>query len=595
MYVLVPRYKLYPPAIATKLRRHCWTTCVLSGPCAAVAAAALSASTLRRSRPTVDSALRRLNMQWVSLLAGVLLALLSTHTCAAEPLHLGAADARPVLPLTEGQLGTTPKPPPGNVSAVEELLDRVLPGAREHFQLAIDSSACSSAGCFTLEDGSDGTIKVTGSSASDVSAGVGSYLMDHANMTIGWPRGGGQNLVMPKSWPKLGRKLAKQRNTPWSYIMNVCTHSYSLVWYSWQDWEAFIDWQALWGINLNLAMTGQEEVQWKVFTQLGLNDSEIRGWFNGPALLTWSRGQNEYGAGIAGPLPRSWMKSQWHLQKKILARYRQLGIVGQLPGFQGNMPVGIKALKQDSNISVQGATGWIDSLDPLYAEVADLWMKTLVADFGTDHWYQLDGYLNGGTAPWMDATAQSDLGRDSLLLRPLQPINPLLPVSLTAPAVRNRIDGDPAWKARGVAAYTGLNRTDPDAVWSFQGFAFVGWSTDEKAAWLKGFIDAVPEHHFNVIDMGYSGSGEWHKVCALDSPCHIGRCPPCCPLAHTSGGCVRWWQWNDSSFFDAKYVWTALMNFGGTNGNSLRRMSLLRDFSRSIGIGGGFACGHNAY
>ena len=64
---------------------------------------------------------------------------------------------------------------------------------------------------------------------------------------------------------------------------------------------------------------------------------------------------------------------------------------------------------------------------------------------------------------------------------------------------------------RGVAAYTGLNRTDPEAVWSFQGFAFVGWSTAEKAGWLKGFIDAVPKDHFNVIDMGYSGNGEWHK------------------------------------------------------------------------------------
>lgn len=56
--------------------------------------------------------------------------------------------------------------------------------------------------------------------------------------------------------------------------------------------------------------------------------------------------------------------------------------------------------------------------------------------------------------------------------------------------------------------------------------------------WLvlrQGFIDAVPEDHFNVVDMGYSGSGEWHK-------------------------------WNDSSFFETKYVWTALMNFGGTNG-----------------------------
>lgn len=96
----------------------------------------------------------------------------------------------------------TPKPLQGNVSAVEELLERVLPGARAHFRLSIDASACSSsAGCFTLEDGSGGTVKVTGSTTSDVSAGVGAYLMDHANMTIGWARGGGQNLHLPQHWP----------------------------------------------------------------------------------------------------------------------------------------------------------------------------------------------------------------------------------------------------------------------------------------------------------------------------------------------------------------------------------------------------------
>jgi hypothetical protein len=65
------------------------------------------------------------------------------------------------------------------------------------------------------------------------------------------------------------------------------------------DWklaaQAFIDWMALSGINNYLAETGQEEVSYKVLTKLGLNDSTIRNWFNGPALLTWSRGQNEYG------------------------------------------------------------------------------------------------------------------------------------------------------------------------------------------------------------------------------------------------------------------------------------------------------------
>ena len=38
---------------------------------------------------------------------------------------------------------------------------------------------------------------------------------------------------------------------------------------------------ALAGINNVLAMTGQEEIAYKVFTKFGLNDTEIRSWFNG--------------------------------------------------------------------------------------------------------------------------------------------------------------------------------------------------------------------------------------------------------------------------------------------------------------------------
>lgn len=45
-------------------------------------------------------------------------------------------------------------------------------------------------------------------------------------------------------------------------------------------------------------------------------------------------------------------------------------------------------------------TAWMDALDPTYATITDEWMQTMVHDFGTDHWWQLDGYFNGGTAPW---------------------------------------------------------------------------------------------------------------------------------------------------------------------------------------------------
>ncbi len=43
--------------------------------------------------------------------------------------------------------------------------------------------------------------------------------------------------------------------------------------------------------------------------------------------------------------------------------------VGQLPGFQGNVPMALKALYSDSNITVAGDTGWMYSTDPLFGKV----------------------------------------------------------------------------------------------------------------------------------------------------------------------------------------------------------------------------------
>ena len=104
-------------------------------------------------------------------------------------------------------------------------------------------------------------------------------------------------------------------------------------------------------VNVFLAMTGQEEVQYKAFQRFGLKDAEIREFFNGPAFLTWSRGQSMQSVGSSAEpeggesgLPRSWMQAQHALQKYILKLSRSLGIIGVLPAFQGNMPPRIKAL-----------------------------------------------------------------------------------------------------------------------------------------------------------------------------------------------------------------------------------------------------------
>ena len=438
---------------------------------------------------------------------------------------------------TAASVGTKPtvaSAAPDPTAPVAALLERLLPDSSSHFQLRISGKPS----CFSIDDVSDlpgHQIIVNGGDLATLAAGVGYYLRERANITIGWPRGGGSRVGVPAGgWPTMassGGRLDVCRATEYSYFMNVCTHSYSLVWYGWDDWSRLIDWMALRGINVYLAMTGQEEVQHKVFTSLGVADADVRGWFNGPAFLTWSRGQNEYGSGIAGPLPRSFMKSQFALQKRILARSRSLGLIGQLPAFQGNVPVQLKALLHDTNMTAKGATAWMDALDPNFGKVADVWMKELLSSFGTDHWYQLDGWFNGGVPPWLAASAATAAS-----------------AALVAPtgtgARRAPVAEDPLWRRRGAAAYRGLNATDPKAVWSYQGFAFEEWNSSDpkRVAALKGLVHAAPRGRMVLVDMDYA-EGEWLR---WGEPSAIGG--------------------EGSGYWGTPFIWTKLHEFGGTDG-----------------------------
>jgi hypothetical protein len=44
---------------------------------------------------------------------------------------------------------------------------------------------------------------------------------------------------------------------------------------------------ALWGVNLVLAYTGQEQLFKQVYNGMGVNDSVLANTFDGPAFLTW--------------------------------------------------------------------------------------------------------------------------------------------------------------------------------------------------------------------------------------------------------------------------------------------------------------------
>ena len=96
------------------------------------------------------------------------------------------------------------------------------------------------------------------------------------------------------------------------------------------------------------------------------------------------------------------MQSQWELQKLIMARYRSLGIVGHLPAFGGFAPWALAVAQNDSKphsgasrgkIGKDYDTAWIDGRDPLFTRVADAWMAQIIADFGSDHAWQMDAFF----------------------------------------------------------------------------------------------------------------------------------------------------------------------------------------------------------
>jgi alpha-N-acetylglucosaminidase len=236
---------------------------------------------------------------------------------------------------------------------------------------------------------------------------LGQYLKKNCLMSFAWAKTGGHQLKAPEVWPALTKPMILNKAVQYTYYENVVTVSYSQWNWDWDRWSREIDWMALTGVNLCLAFTGQEEIYRKVYTGLGLNDTQLQHFFDGPAFLAWSRGQGM--SGVGGPLPRKFMAEQWALNKKIVSRQKELGIGSILPQFQGNVPVPMVKLFPGANISVQSgaSSGWLDGLDPLFERMSDLVLTTLIEDFGMTGFYEADGFFNHDTGPWYEKTHPS--------------------------------------------------------------------------------------------------------------------------------------------------------------------------------------------
>jgi alpha-N-acetylglucosaminidase len=270
------------------------------------------------------------------------------------------------------------------------VIKRLIPDRAEKF--VVELLPKDSPDVFEIESQNDKII-LRGTSGVEISSALNWYLKYYCNCHISWC---GNNLNLPKTLPKIQKKICKTSPYKYRYCFNYCTFSYTMAFWNWERWEKEIDWMVLNGINMPLAITGEEAVWREVYRDMGLSDKDLEKFFVGPAYFGWGWMGNIDGWG--GPLTQSWIDSHRELQKKILARMRSLGMKPVLPAFSGHVPKAL--IDKFPNAKIQKMKSWegfsgtyiLDPMDPLFVEIGKRFIQKQNEIYGTDHLYSADTF-----------------------------------------------------------------------------------------------------------------------------------------------------------------------------------------------------------
>lgn len=125
-------------------------------------------------------------------------------------------------------------------------------------------------------------------------------------------------------------------------------------------------------------------------------------------------------------------------------------------------------------------------------------MQILIATFGTDHYYQADGTFTSTPAPWYNSAATAaTAARASQASTAATVVEEGTEAAATKKkTVKKKAAAAPVpsqeAKLYSQAAYAGMTRTDPDAVWVYQTW---GWHWSEnKVTDIYLSSDTYPVH-----------------------------------------------------------------------------------------------------
>src|SRR5574344_49686 len=355
----------------------------------------------------------------------------------------------------------------------KELAKRIIPNQAGSFKFVqtsdtSDVSELSSKG---------GKIIISGNNANSMAVGLNYYLKYYCHTLVSWYAN--DPVEMPETLPTLPSKVRVNARIGERFFLNYCTLGYTMPGWQWKDWERLIDWMALNGITMPLAITGEEAVWEKVWQKYGMTAEEIRSFFTGPAFLPWHRMMNV--DGWMGPLPQKWIDAQAELQKKILARERSLNMTPVLPAFSGHMPAALKARYPEAKITDVFDWGefgasmnchFLDPRDPLFAKIQKDYLEEQAKMYGTDHIYGVD-LFNEVKAPSWDPETLGAMSK---------------------------------------AVYGSMSAVDKDARWLQMGWMFIHEDKEWTPENIKSYLRAVPQDKMILLDYYCDAVEIWQRT-----------------------------------------------------------------------------------
>ncbi|WP_238989319.1 alpha-N-acetylglucosaminidase [Mucilaginibacter terrigena] len=361
-----------------------------------------------------------------------------------------------------------------NKNACYALINRITPKHAARFEVAFIPKD-GAKDVFELESAGQ-KIVLRGNNETSVASALNYYLKNYAHYDIGWNTAEVHDI--PDVLPLVPNIIRKATPYKYRYNFNYCTFNYTASWWDWDRWQRAIDWMAMNGINMPLALTGQNSVWYNVYKGLGFTDRELEGFFTGPAYFNWFWMGNLDGWG--GPLSQSFMKKHEALQKQILARERELGMTPILPAFTGHVPRSFKDHYPNAKLF---KTTWgddfpsvafssmLDPNDPTFTVIGKKFMEEQNRIYGTNHFYSADTF-NEMMPPSNDSTFLDQVGKK---------------------------------------IYQSMASNDTAATWVMQGWMF-SYSPDFwKPTQMKGLLNSVPADKLIVLDLWGEIIPQWKE------------------------------------------------------------------------------------